>query len=416
MFCKDFLWGAATAAHQVEGNNKNADLWVEENVEGSPYIHKSGIAIDHYRLYREDIKLLANLGLNSYRFSIEWARIEPEKGVYSKDEIEHYKDVLKTCYENNMIPIVTLFHFTSPKWLMEDGGWSNPKTVEYFSDYCEFVIKELGEYIPYVITINEVNLPVMLKEIFLNYDFIPPVGIDIKSWNAPKWREKAALECNSTIEKYFTFHMASDENSIFILKEAHEKARNKIKKIRKETKVGISFALPDIQCNKEGEKNAENVKYLYFKQYIDILKEDDFIGVQNYTREVYGKNGIETPGSDKELTEMGYEFYPEGLEGVIKMVSNEVDLPILITENGIATQDDERRTVYIEKALKGVKNCIDDGIRIDGYFYWSAFDNFEWQSGYNIHFGIIGVNRENQERKVKNSGYFLGDIAKNNGI
>ena len=104
------------------------------------------------------------------------------------------------------------------------------------------------------------------------------------------------------------------------------------------------------------------------------------------------------------------------LEGVIKMVSNEVDLPILITENGIATQDDERRTVYIEKALKGVKNCIDDGIRIDGYFYWSAFDNFEWQSGYNIHFGIIGVNRENQERKVKNSGYFLGDIAKNNGI
>jgi len=169
-FPKDFLWGTATSAHQVEGNNTNSDVWAEEYSKGSPYADKSGDAIAHYRLYKEDIKLMASLGIKVYRFSIEWARIEPEEGYYSKMEIEHYKDVIKTCLDNDIIPVVTMHHFTSPRWLMRIGGWANPVVSDKFAKYCEVVFEEIGHMVPYVLTMNEVNLPVMLKEMFINFN------------------------------------------------------------------------------------------------------------------------------------------------------------------------------------------------------------------------------------------------------
>lgn len=415
VFPEHFLWGTATSAYQVEGNNHQSDIWAEERSEGSPYRDFSGDAVNHYHLYKQDIELMASLGLNSYRFSIEWARIEPEPGIYSKKEIEHYRDVIKVCNDNHITPVVTMLHFTSPQWLMRFGGWKNPNTADRFAKYCEVVFKELGQDIPYVLTMNEANLPVMLKELFMNMDFMPPVGME-KSWTAPGWRESAAKKCGTTVEEYFTFHMASDEASIEIVKDAHRKAREAIKNINSSTKVGLSLALPDIQAIEGGESRAEKVWHDYFGQFKSAIKEDDFLGVQNYTREMYGPDGLVPVSEGTEVTAMGYEFYPEALAGCIRNVVKELDIPILVTEHGIATNDDSRRAEFIQRGLKGLHSCLEEGISVKGYLYWSTFDNFEWTFGYDPHFGIIEVDRSTQKRKVKESGYVLGEIAKNNMV
>jgi beta-glucosidase len=415
-FPKSFLWGTATSAYQVEGNNKKSDMWAEEYSEGSPYKDFSGDAVDHYHRYKQDIELMASLGLNSYRFSIEWSRIEPEPGVYSKEEIDHYRDVIKICYDNHITPVVTMMHFTSPQWLMQMGGWKNPKTADIFAKYCEVVFKELGKDIPYVLTMNEVNLPVMLKELFINLDFMPPVGMDAKSWTAPGWRESAAQKCGTTVDQYFTFHMASDEESLEIVKEAHRKARVVMKKINPLTKVGLSLALPEIQAVEGGEEQAANVWHDYFGQFKSAMEGDDFIGVQNYTREIYGPQGQVPVAGGTEVTAMGYEYYPEALAGTIRNVAKDLDLPVMVTEHGIATNDDSRRIEFIQRGLKGLHSCIEDGIEVLGYLYWSTFDNYEWTFGYEPKFGIIGVNRDTQERQVKESGRVLGEISRNNAV
>jgi beta-glucosidase len=415
-FPKDFLWGSATAAYQVEGNNSNSDFWAEEHAIGSPYRDKSGDAIDHYRLYKEDIALMANLGLKAYRFSIEWSRIETEPGEYSSSAIEHYRNVLETCYQYGITPIVTMHHFSSPKWIMRFGGWSSPEIVTRFANYCEVVFRELGHLIPYTITMNEVNLPVMLREIFTSIGFIPPVGIDRESWEAPKWRESAAELCETTIDKYFTFHMVSDEISIQILKETHKKAREAIKRISPDTQVGLSMALSDVQSISGGEELAKKKWANYFGQYLDIIEDDDFFGLQNYSREVYGPEGQVKPSEGTEVTQMGYEYYPEALGNVIRKVARVLTIPIMITEHGVASDNDEKRVEFIRRGLEGLKDCLEEGIDVKGYLHWSTFDNFEWQSGYSMKFGLIEVERSTQQRTVKESGRYLGRISLNNSL
>src|SRR5512139_4077192 len=163
-FPSGFLWGAATAAHQVEGNNINSESWVLEHLPSTIYAEPSGDACDHYHRYPSDIALLAKLGFNAYRFSIEWARIEPEEGEFSYAELEHYRRMLATCHEHGLKPVVTFHHFTSPRWLMRDGGWLDEKTPERFARYCERVVKHLGDLISVACTVNEPNLPVLLSK------------------------------------------------------------------------------------------------------------------------------------------------------------------------------------------------------------------------------------------------------------
>ncbi|GGN99186.1 glycoside hydrolase family 1 protein [Saccharibacillus kuerlensis] len=404
-----FLVGSSTAGHQVEGNNVNSDFWAEEHAEGSPYREKSGDAVDHYRLYQQDIALMAELGWNAYRFSIEWSRIEPEPGEYSQSAIEHYRDMLESCHKAGLTPVVVMHHFTSPKWLMRLGGWASPELPERFAKYCEVVFRELGHLIPYALTMNEVNLPVMLKEIFATMGFTPPVGIDREAWKAPQWRESAARLCGTTADNYFTFHMASDEASVELIKEVHQEARKAIKTVSPDTRVGWSMALSDVQAVPGGEEWAARKWYQYFEQYVPAMEGDDFFGLQNYTREVYGPDGQIQP--EGEVTQMGYEFYPEGLGNVIRKVSQVLSMPLIVTEHGVATTDDERRQTFIREGLKGLQDCLNEGIDIKGYLHWSTFDNFEWNSGYSKHFGLIAVDRKTQKRQPKESARLLGQIA-----
>ena len=164
-FEKGFFVGAATAAHQVEGNNIHSDYWAQEQLPHTSFAEPSGIACDHYNKYEEDIKLLADAGLNAYRFSIEWARIEPEEGKFDPAEIEHYRKVIACCKAHGVEPVATLLHFTSPKWLIAKGGWEAESTVEYFKRYVSYVMEQLGSELSYVCTINEANMGLQLAAI-----------------------------------------------------------------------------------------------------------------------------------------------------------------------------------------------------------------------------------------------------------
>jgi len=420
-FPEGFYWGASTAAHQVEGNNVHSDFWLMENLEGSIYREPSGIAVDHYRLYKEDIELLASFGLNSYRFSIEWARIEPEEGKFDQTAIDHYREVLLTCRGLNVTPIVTLHHFSSPQWLIRAGGWESEDTPERFARYGAYVMKELGELIPYVCTINEANISIGIAKIIKRHqaggDGQAQVGINTtdKSRMVAYFME-VGKAFGLPPQEVHSFHGARSEKGLEVIFRSHTRARETIRELSPNTRIGLSLSLYDIQSIPGGEEHASHAWNEEFLQFLPYLEEDDYLGVQNYTRMVYGPDGALPVPKDAETTQMGNEYYPEALGAVVRFVSKHLAKPLFITENGIATDDDTRRIEFIDRALRGVHAYIEDGIPVIGYMHWSLLDNFEWQLGFSKTFGLIAVDRATQARKPKPSAYHLGRIASSDSL
>lgn len=425
MFEKTFLLGAATAAHQVEGNNIHSDYWAMEHMRSGSFAEPSGDAVDHYNRYEEDIKLLSSAGLNAYRFSIEWARIEPQEGVFDEKEIEHYRNVIRCCKEHGVTPIVTLHHFTSPKWLISKGGWEAESTVEDFKRYCTYIINQLGSEMEYICTINEANMGLQLAAIAKRYmkqmllakkkketDGQAQIGINLKQMLA---NQKIAAAENMDVfgtDKLHTFVSQRSAEGDLLVMRAHCAARDAMKEICPHLKIGLSLSLHDIQSVRGGEKKAAKEWHEEFVHYLPYIKDDDFLGVQNYTRSQIGCFGQLPMPDGAELTQMNYEFYPEALENVIRRVAQEFKGDLIVTENGVATLDDTRRVEFIRRAVTGVNNCIADGIPVKGYCYWSLLDNFEWQKGYSMTFGLIAVDRSTQTRTVKPSLAYLGAFMK----
>jgi beta-glucosidase len=412
-FPESFLFGASTAAHQVEGNNIHSDFWQMEQLKTSSFVEPSGEAVDHYHRYREDIAMLAGLGLNAYRFSIEWARIEPKEGVYDKEAIRHYQHVLKTCHEYNITPIVTLHHFSSPFWLIREGGWESEETPARFARYCAYIMQEMGDLIPYVCTINEGNIAVGIAKAMKNYTASSAqVGLNMDMVSRMKsYYEELGRIFSLDPRDVHTFLAPRSEHGLRVIMHSHEQARAAIRQVSPDTRIGITLSLHDFQSIPGGEEGAAHAWEEEFLQFLPSLKEDDFFGLQNYTREIHGHEGVMPVAKDVEITQMGYEFYPQGLESVIRFAFKHLDKPIIVTENGIATDKDDRRIAFTDIALKGVLRCISDGIPVKGYMHWSLLDNFEWQLGYSRTFGLIAVDRTNQKRFPKPSAYHLGQIA-----
>ena len=431
---QDFLVGAATAAHQVEGNNIHSDYWAMEHMKYGNFNEPSLDAVDHYNRYEEDIKMVAEAGLNAYRFSIEWARIEPKQGVYDENEIEHYRKVLTCCRENGVEPIVTMMHFTSPKWLIENGGWENEATVEAFKNYCQYVTEQLGDLMHYVCTINEANMGIQVAAISARYraqmmakmqrmqqggaeekkdlEGTAQVGMNFNDMMANMQKQKEEnVEIFGT-DTLQTFVSARTPEGDMLVIRAHQAARAAMKAVKPELQIGLTLSLHDIQAQEGGEETAAKEWVDEFTHYVPYIKEDDFFGLQNYSRSLIGPNGILPVPEGAEITQMDYEYYPEGLEHVIRRVYEEMPMPIMVTENGIATADDTRRVAYIQTAMKGVENCIQDGIPVKGYMYWSMMDNFEWQKGFGMTFGLISVDRTTQTRTAKPSLTVLGTYTK----
>jgi len=409
-FPAGFLWGTATAAHQVEGGNTASDFWLLEHTTGTGFREPSGDACDQWHRYREDIALLAALGFGAYRFSIEWAKIEPDEGHVSRAALDHYRRVLACCHEHGVLPVVTYHHFTSPRWVTADGGWTDARTADRFARFCEVATRHLGDLIGMACTINEPNTPVLVS-----YSLkLDGGGLEAVT---EEGMALAARRCGVPRERFQPFLFANAARTRDVMLLAHVKARDAIKASRRrDFPVGVTLAMQDDQAVPGGEAMRDRVRQELYAGFLDAARADDFVGVQTYTRMRWGKDGMVGPEPGVPTLIMGYEFWPEALEGTIRYAAREARVPIHVTENGIGTDDDAQRIAYVERALAAVGRCLADGLDVRSYFYWSLLDNFEWLFGYGPRFGIVDVDRTTQRRTVKPSGQLLGRIARANAL
>lgn len=362
--------------------------------------------------------MLAAAGCNAYRFSIEWARIEPEEGVYDEKEVEHYRNVLDCCEKNHITPIVTLHHFLSPAWLIGKGGWGDSYVEDAFARYAEYVVSGLGRKLPYICTINEANMGFQLQKVIedmmksMQREGNVQVGVNMDMDAIMIGLEEQAKAFGCDKEHINTFLAArSKEQELFVMR-AHRKACQAIRKVSPDTKVGLTLSLFDYQPEKDGQEEAARLWQEDFGFYLPYIKEDDFLGVQNYSRKIVASMGAAEPEQDAPLTQMGYEDYPVSIGHVLRKVATEFQGELMVTENGIATSDDKRRCEFIKEAYAGVQSCVEDGLPVIGYCYWSLLDNFEWQAGFGKTFGLIAVDRSTQKRTAKESLQVLGALEK----
>lgn len=415
------LVGAATAAHQVEGNNTHSDFWVMEHLKHSDFVEPSGLTCDHYNRYEEDIRLLSEAGLNAYRFGIEWARIEPQEGVFDEKEIGHYREVLQCCRNYGVTPVVTLMHFSSPAWLISKGGWAKPYVVDAFARYAKKIVQELGEYLTYVCTINEANMGIQLRKVAKDMmnagkrkeggvQVGQNAGLDMKAIILGMFEQGRAFKCSAFAVNSF-LKPRSEKQELFVM-QAHRAAGKAIREIKADIKIGLTLSLFDYQPLSGGEEQAAKLWYEDFGWYLPYIKDDEFLGVQNYSRKLVGAKGALPPADGVPVTQMGYEDYPASIGNVLRKVSKDFVGELLVTENGIATDDDARRCAFIKEAFASVLAAKADGVNVTGYLYWSLLDNFEWQAGYSKTFGLIAVDRSTQTRHPKQSLQVLGKLGK----
>lgn len=401
VFPQDFLWGAAGSGHQIEGGNVNSDSWLVEHVEGTVFHEPSGDACDHYHRYRNDIALLAELGLNAYRFSLEWSRIEPERGQFSVAELDHYRRVLATCREHGVTPLVTLNHFTCPRWFAGLGGWESASSPELFARYCERAVQHLGDLMPIALTLNEPNIGAVMNATGL----VPPDVFGELPLN-----DVAARANGSDTFRMFPF--CNIELSREHQSQGHRLARDAIRNTSPDTLVGLTLAAQHLVAIEGGEGHRDEAFFETIGAYLPATEGDDLIGVQTYTRLRYGPDGLIPPADDAIVSQIGAEHCPGSVEGAIRDIWAATGLPIYMTENGIATEDDTLRVELIEGAAAGMAACLADGIEVRGYTHWSIFDNFEWHWGYGPTFGLVHVDRITQARTPKPSARRLGEIAR----
>ena len=385
----DFLWGAATSAHQTEGNNINSDWWGYERL--GIVAERSGDAVDGYHRFPEDMALLAAAGLNAYRFGIEWARVEPEQGHFSLAALEHYRRVIDTARLFELEPVVTLHHFTSPRWFSRVGGWRHPQAIDWFARYVQRVTEILGD-VDWVCTINEPNIAALGHRYF-----------------------RLAAEPGGAAAGIAQGLLVPDDEIGDLLVLAHRRA---VQILRAETsaKIGWTVAQQAFEATPGNEEAFARANYTWEDQYTRGAQGDDFLGVQSYTSQPVGPDGPIPHPSRPDNTLTGWAYRPDALGIALRRAwDTSGGLPLLVTENGIATNDDDRRIAYTTEALKHLEAAVTDGVDVRGYLHWSALDNFEW-GHWAPTFGLIAVDRTTFARTPKPSLAWLGDVAKNNGL
>ena len=395
-FPQNFLWGAATSSYQVEGNNTNADWFSWELKSGH---QNSGAACRHYELYKQDFDLAKGLHHNAHRLSIEWSRIEPQEGQFSPKELQHYIDVMLALRKRNIEPMVTLHHFTNPIWFSASGGWLDRRSVERFTRYSDFVVRGLGKHVHYWMTINEPTIYTSHSYLF--------------GWWPPQ-------------EKSLWKTLAVQAN----LLRAHIKAYHLIHKIYKEfglpvPAVGIAHHMPAIVTCSSKLRNRFAAflrdKYLNF-EVLDTIKDSmDFIGFNYYSRQLVDVDSWWPSNLMMQVCKknhdpvtknyLGWDIYPQGLYQVLLKLKK-YNRPVIITENGICTLDDNQRWQFISDHLKSIHAAMEKGVDVRGYLHWSLLDNFEWDKGFGPRFGLIDIDYKTQKRMVRDSARKLGEVCK----
>ena len=402
-FPKGFYWGTAISAHQSEGNNVNSDSWVNEHVPGTLFREPSGDACDSYERYGEDIAIAASLGLNCYRFGIEWARIEPEPGAFSLAALDHYRRVLETCHRYGLAPIVTYAHFTTPRWFAARGGFETTDGADLFARFTEKATKHCGDLIAAATTFNEINAPRLIPVLAPAYAKARPL--------IERMLAASAKACGS--DRFSSWIFAEADAIEPPTRIAHAKAYAAIK-ANGRFPVGLSLSMQDFQAQPGGEARAADYRRILYDAWLDKGVPSDFIGVQAYTRILVGPDGPLPVPPDRPTTDAGYEYYPPALGNTVRYAARQSGKPVIITESGIATDDDARRIAFIDATLAEVRKCLEEGIDLRGYLHWSLLDNFEWTKGYSQRFGLVSVDRRTFARTPKPSAYHLGRIARAN--
>jgi len=409
-FPKNFYWGSATSAHQVEGGNINDwSKWEKANAKRlakeakekwqpwqqkrfpemfNPGNYISGQACDHYNRFEEDFDIAKSLGHNAYRFSLEWSRIEPEEGKFNDKEIEHYRKVILALRQRGVEPFVTLWHWTNPLWVREFGAEENKKFIFYFNRYVKFIVENFKDLVKFWITINE------------------PTSLIMNSYLMGLWLpQKKSIFSVLRIYKN--------------LAQAHNQTYDEIHKIDPSAKVGFANVLIFWESfNKNSILDQLGMrlgKYFSNQKFLNLTKDKhDFLTCQYYFH-----NRIKFPGKikneNKEASDLNWEIYPKGIYHILKDLQK-YNRPIYITENGLADVDDSKRAKFIKDHLFWVAKSIQEGVNVRGYFYWSLLDNFEWDKGFWPRFGLLEINYKTLERKVRPSAYFYRDICIANGI
>jgi beta-glucosidase len=398
---KGFLWGTAISAHQSEGNDVNSDSWLLENLPGSVYKERSGDACDSYNRYVEDLDIARALGLNCYRFGIEWARIEPEPGVFSQAELDHYLRVLEACHVRGLLPIVTFNHFTVPRWFAMRGGWEVADSADLFARFCARATQTLGPLIGMASTFNEANIHLLATVLRLG---------DTPEKTAQRKAMIAAAAAATNSPGFSSLLFADPEKIDAHLLDAHAKGYQAIKAGPGDFPVGVTLSTQQFEA--VGEHSiAPMIEQMVYGKWWDAVNASDFVGVQTYTRvRLDDKAWVQMPGA--EMTASGYEYYPPALGYTIRYAAKKTNKPIYVTETGTSTDNDERRVAWIDATIAQVADCIAEGIPVHSYIYWSLLDNFEWTSGYNQHFGLVSVDRKTFKRTPKPSAWHLAKRAR----
>jgi beta-glucosidase len=403
-FPTGFLWGAATSSHQVEGNNRWNDWWEYEQSGRLPYA--SGEACHHYELYERDFDLARSWGHNAHRFSLEWSRIEPAEGQWSRDALEHYRAVIGALKRRGLEPIVTLHHFTNPAWFTRSGGWSRQDSATVFARYIRCVAKELGEGVRFWLTINEPTVYVMQG--YINGEWPP--------FLTTSWIKAAVVLTN--------------------LARAHRLAYRLLHQLCADVKVGFAHSAPLVMpCNPDRmlDRGAAYFRDFFLNRAFFLLigghRERkarclDYIGINYYTRALISSVGwgaraflgqtchFDHHNDSGAISDTGWEVYPIGLRLVLERFSR-LGIPVFVTENGIATNDESLRREFIIQHLERLAEACQAGANVIGYLYWSLMDNYEWTMGTEPHFGLAAVDPITHERRerpcVQAFQRFVGD-------
>jgi beta-glucosidase len=370
-------------------------------------MERSGDALKSFELWPQDLDLVRQIGLNTYRFSLEWSRIEPDQGQFSVAMLDHYKRMIEGCRARGLTPVVTFNHFTTPTWFARAGGWTNPNAESLFVRFCERAARHLAAGIGYATTLNEPNL----------------MQVQVATTSPQRAAQKRKMLADAAkatgVAKYVVGNAADPEDFAVIMRNqvaAHRAARSAIKAVRPDLPVGVSLAIIDEQAAAGGETLRDQARADLYDGWLDAARGDDFIGVQNYERHVWGPQGKLPAPAGAQKNMFGGEVYAGSLAGAVRYAHQRSGAPVIVTEHGVATDKDPIRAALIPAALTELKKAMDDGAPVLGYIHWSLLDNFEWSIGYWPKFGLTAVDRKTFARTLKPSAQVLGRIARRNAV
>ncbi|HVX58359.1 MAG TPA: glycoside hydrolase family 1 protein [Candidatus Saccharimonadales bacterium] len=416
-FPKDFMWGASTSAHQVEGNTNNQwTRWemanadklaatAEQRLHHMPFWHEvkdraqmpstyiSGKGIDHYNRYEEDFDLLKKLNLNAFRFGIEWARLEPEEGVWDEKEVEHYRDYIKAMRDRGIEPVLNIWHWTHPLWFEDMGAFKNKANLKHFDRFVSKLVNEYGSMVTYYITVNEPNT--YTASSYLTVDLLSGL-----SWPPGEKKITSAFKVYRNLVR------------------AHRRAYKIIKAADSRARIGIAASLDNIQAKDPhdlpDEISTKIMRYIWDWWFLRrIGKYQDFIGINYYFTDYY--DGLfKKSNPSMPVSELGWYMEPEGLYPLLLRAWAHYKKPIIVSENGVADAHDEYRRWWIEETIVAMERAISQGVKIIGYFHWSLLDNFEWATGWLPKFGLVEVDRQHgMKRTIRPSAkWFAEKITK----